>query len=50
VDSIVGLAFVSIDQCEVGSKFEVRTDNNVMVNARVVKLPFYDADGKRQEL
>jgi len=44
------LAFVSIDQCEVGSKFEVRTDNNVMVNARVVKLPFYDADGKRQEL
>jgi sarcosine oxidase subunit alpha len=50
VDSIVGLAFVSIDQCEVGSKFEVRTDNNVMVNASVVKLPFYDADGKRQEL
>jgi sarcosine oxidase subunit alpha len=50
VDSIIGLAFVGIDQCNVGSKFEIRTDNNVVVHGTVVKLPFYDADGKRQEL
>lgn len=46
----IGMAFVGIDQQEVGSTFPIRIDHGEVVMAQVVKLPFYDADNLRQEV
>ncbi len=58
----IGLAYVAPDQAEPGSSFEVRVDSGQMagtrvkidtsktVTCKVVKLPFYDPEGARQEL
>jgi sarcosine oxidase subunit alpha len=46
----IGMAFVGIDQQEVGSTFPIRVDNGEIVMAEVVKLPFYDANNTRQEV
>lgn len=46
----IGLAFVGIEQQEVGSQFPIRVDNGEVVMAEVVKLPFYDAENARQEV
>ena len=46
----VGLAFVGPDQAEAGSHFTIKSSGGVMVNAMVVKLPFYDPETQRQEL
>jgi sarcosine oxidase subunit alpha len=45
----VGLAFVAPDMVPEGTAFNVRADGGVMVAARVVALPFYDAAGARQK-
>lgn len=47
---VVGLAYVASDQAEVGSSFEIRVDGGRMIEARVVPIPFYDPENKRQEL
>ena len=46
----IGMAFVGVDQQEVGSTFPIRVDNGEIVMAEVVKLPFYDANNIRQEV
>ena len=46
----VGLAFVEPDQAEAGSHFTIKSSGGVMVEAMVVKLPFYDPETQRQEL
>jgi len=33
-----------------GTPFNMRVDGGVIVEARVVSLPFYDPDGERQKL
>jgi len=50
VGANIGMAFVGIDQQEVGSKFPIRVDNGEIVMAEVVSLPFYDATNSRQEV
>lgn len=50
IDAIIGLAYVGIDQQEVGSKFPIRVDGGKEVMAEVVSLPFYDPENKRQEM
>ncbi|MBR7888399.1 (2Fe-2S)-binding protein [Marinomonas sp. A79] len=50
VGANIGMAFVGIDQQEVGSTFPIRVDNGEIVMAEVVKLPFYDAGNARQEI
>ncbi|MEL0612583.1 2Fe-2S iron-sulfur cluster-binding protein [Marinomonas arenicola] len=50
VGANIGLAFVGIEQQEVGSKFPIRVDNGAIVMAEVVKLPFYDGNSARQEV
>lgn len=50
IGSIIGLAFVGIDQCQPGSKVPIRVQNAQIVTATVVNTPFYDPDNKRQEL
>ncbi|TDO95340.1 2Fe-2S iron-sulfur cluster-binding protein [Marinomonas balearica] len=46
----IGMAFVGIDQQDVGNTFPIRVDNGAVVMAEVVKLPFYDANNDRQEV
>ena len=47
---IIGMAYVAADQAEPGTFIDIRADGGRMVKASVVKLPFYDPDGARQEL
>ena len=48
LDRHVGLAFIAPDMATDGTRFNVRADGGRMVEARVVKTPFYDPAGDRQ--
>ena len=50
VGKVIGLAFVAPDQAEVGRSFDIRIGGGRMVTARVVPIPFYDPENKRQEM
>jgi len=50
VDKIVGLAYVAPDQSEPGTSFDIRIGGGRIIQGRVVKLPHFDPDGKRQEM
>jgi len=50
LDALIGLAYVAIEQSEVGQRFPVRVNNAKEMLATVSALPFYDADNKRQEM
>jgi len=45
----VGLAYVHPEMGQEGSRFNIRVDGGAMVEAIVVKTPFYDAGGDRQK-
>ena len=47
---IVGLAYVHPADAEPGSRFTVKLEDGSKVEPTVVPLPFYDPDGKRQEM
>jgi sarcosine oxidase subunit alpha len=44
----VGLAFVAPDLAQEGTRFNIRADAGRMVEAKVVKTPFYDPAAERQ--
>jgi sarcosine oxidase subunit alpha len=46
----VGLAYVAPDMSDEGTHFNIRVDGGAMVEATVVKTPFYDAAGERQKV
>ena len=46
----IGLAFVAPEQAEPGSTFRIKGRGGRMIEAEVVKLPFYDPDNERQEM
>ena len=46
----IGLAYVAPDQSEPGTLVQVKIDEGEIIEAAVVKLPFYDPDGARQEM
>ncbi|MBM3560308.1 MAG: aminomethyltransferase [Alphaproteobacteria bacterium] len=50
LEQIIGLAYVAPDQAVAGGTFAIKVEGGRMVEARVVALPFYDPEGKRQEL
>ncbi len=50
LEKVIGLAYVAPDQAELGTHFEIKIEDGRMVEAEVVPLPFYDPDGKRQEM
>ena len=50
LNKIIGLAYVAPDQSEIGNRFEIKIEQGRMITAEVVAMPFYDPDGKRQEL
>ncbi|TBU75354.1 2Fe-2S iron-sulfur cluster-binding protein [Phytopseudomonas daroniae] len=47
---IIGLAYAGADQAEPGMRIPIRVEGGEIVQASVVKLPFYDPDSQRQEL
>ncbi|ANF83412.1 aminomethyltransferase (plasmid) [Acinetobacter sp. NCu2D-2] len=50
LDKIIGMAYVGIDQSEEGQSFPIRVEKGEIVQATVVKAPFYDPENKRQEI
>jgi sarcosine oxidase, subunit alpha len=46
----IGLAYVAPDQADIGAAFDIKVAGGRIIQGRVVKLPFYDPDGARQEL
>jgi sarcosine oxidase subunit alpha len=50
LERIVGLAYAGVQQSAVGSDLTIRVDGGQLVTAKVVQLPFYDTDNKRQEM
>ncbi|HYQ39990.1 MAG TPA: glycine cleavage T C-terminal barrel domain-containing protein, partial [Pseudomonas sp.] len=47
---IIGLAYCAASQSAPGSQIPIRVEGGQVVNATVVKLPFFDPETKRQEL
>ncbi len=47
---IIGLAFVAPEQAETGKSFDIKLSSGERITATVATLPFYDPDGKRQEM
>ena len=47
---VVGLAYVHPDDAKPDAKIAIKVDGGRMIEARVVALPFYDSDAKRQEM
>ena len=45
---VIGLAYVRPDQAELGTKFQIRVDKGVIVEATVTATPFYDPGNLRQ--
>jgi sarcosine oxidase subunit alpha len=50
LNKVIGLAYVAPDQSEIGGRFEIKIEQGRMIAAQVAALPFYDPDGKRQEM
>jgi sarcosine oxidase subunit alpha len=47
---IIGLAYAAFDQSSPGQQIPIRVEGGVVVQATVVKLPFFDPENQRQEL
>ena len=50
LEKTVGLAYVAPDQAEPGTAFDIKIAGGKRITGTVVKLPFYDPDGARQEM
>ncbi len=50
LDKIIGLAYAAFDQSTPGQQIPIRVEDGVVVQATVVKLPFFDPENQRQEL
>jgi sarcosine oxidase subunit alpha len=50
LNQIIGLAYAHPDDANPGDRIAIRTEDGVVVQARVEALPFYDADNTRQAL
>ena len=50
LDTIIGLAYAAFDQSQPGQQIPIRVEGGVIVQATVVKLPFFDPENQRQEL
>ena len=47
---IIGMAYAAFDQSQPGQQIPIRVEGGVVVQATVVKLPFFDPENQRQEL
>ena len=46
----IGLAYVFSDQAAIDTLFDIKVERGRIIKGRVVKLPFYDPAGARQEM
>ena len=47
---IIGLAYAAFDQSQPDQQIPIRVEGGIVVQATVVKLPFFDPENQRQEL
>jgi sarcosine oxidase subunit alpha len=47
---VVGLAYVHPDDAKPDARIAIKIDGGRMIEARIVALPFYDSEAKRQEM
>jgi len=47
---VIGLAYVAADQAADGGRFHIKMDGGERLAAKVIPVPFYDPENKRQEL
>lgn len=50
VGKVAGLAYVHPEQAEVGKTFDIKVAAGRIIQGRVVPIPFYDPENKRQEM
>jgi sarcosine oxidase subunit alpha len=50
VGRVVGLAYVHPEQAEIGKTFDIKVAGGRIIQGRVVPIPFYDPENKRQEM
>ena len=50
LDKVIGLAFVAPDQAEPGRSFDIKIAGGRLVQGKVIPIPFYDPENKRQEM
>jgi sarcosine oxidase subunit alpha len=50
LDKVIGLAYVAPDQAELGAGFDIKVQGGRLVRGKVVPIPFYDPENKRQEM
>ena len=49
LDEVIGLAYVTPEQAEVGSEFDIKVAANQLIRAQTVATPFYDPSNLRQD-
>ena len=49
-DRAIGLAYVAPDQAEPGKTFDIKIAGGRLIQGKVVPIPFYDPENKRQEM
>ena len=50
LEKTVGLAYVGLDQSELGSVFDIKVAGGRLIQGRVVPIPFYDPENKWRSL
>ena len=50
LDKVVGLAYVAPDQAEPGLTFDIKVAGGRLIKGKVIPIPFYDPENKRQEM
>lgn len=50
LNKVVGLAYVHTDDAAPGSSFEIKVAGGRRIEGKVVPIPFYDPESKRQEM
>jgi sarcosine oxidase subunit alpha len=50
LDKVIGLAYVAPDQSEPGKTFDIKIGGGRIIQGRVIPVPFYDPENKRQEM
>src|SRR5262249_20483299 len=50
LERVIGLAYVAPEQAELGSHFDIKVAGGRVNKGRVVAIPFYDPENKRQEM
>jgi len=46
----IGLAYVAPDQASPGAAFDIKIAGGRLIQGKVVPIPFYDPENKRQEM